>query len=33
MDTLVERVAGIDVGKKTLTCCVRTPGGRRRAGQ
>lgn len=28
MDTLVERVAGIDVGKKTLTCCVRVPDGR-----
>jgi transposase len=29
---LYERVAGIDIGKKTLTCCVRTPtadGGRR----
>jgi hypothetical protein len=26
MDVLYERVAGIDVGKKTLTCCVRTPG-------
>lgn len=25
MDKLVERVAGIDVGKKWLTCCVRTP--------
>jgi len=27
MDTLVERVAGIDVGKKALTCCVRVPDG------
>jgi transposase len=26
MDVLFERVAGIDIGKKTLTCCVRTPG-------
>ena len=26
MDVLYERVAGIDIGKKTLTCCVRTPG-------
>jgi Transposase len=26
MDVLDERVAGIGIGKKTLTCCVRTPG-------
>jgi transposase len=31
MDTVVERCAGIDIGKKTLTACVRSPGeGRRR---
>lgn len=32
MEVLFERVAGLDVGKATLTVCVRTPGpgGRRR---
>lgn len=31
MDVLFDRVAGIDVGKATLTVCVRTPGtGRKR---
>src|SRR4051794_41924594 len=32
MEVLYERVAGLDIGKKTLTVCVRTPapgGGRR----
>lgn len=32
MDTIVERCAGLDIGKKSLTACVRTPdgtGGRR----
>lgn len=33
MEVLFERVAGLDVGKATLTVCVRTPGprGNRRA--
>jgi len=33
MDTLIERCAGIDIGKDTLVACVRTPGpdGRGRA--
>jgi transposase len=26
MDTLIERCAGIDIGKDTLVACVRTPG-------
>ena len=26
MDVLFDRVAGIDVGKATVTVCVRTPG-------
>ena len=32
MEVMFERVAGIDIGKATLTVCVRTPGqpGRRR---
>ncbi len=29
MDVMFERVAGIDVGKASLTVCVRTPGARR----
>ena len=28
MEVLFERVAGLDIGKKTLTVCVRTPGPR-----
>src|SRR5918999_5839924 len=28
MDTIIERVAGLDIGKKSLTACVRTPDGR-----
>lgn len=27
MDVMFERVVGIDIGKATLTVCVRTPGG------
>src|SRR3954471_7589236 len=30
MEVLYERVAGLDIGKKTLTVCVRTPGPRGR---
>ena len=31
MEVMFDRVAGLDVGKETLTVCVRTPGpGRRR---
>jgi hypothetical protein len=31
MDVMFERVAGLDIGKKSVTVCVRTPGaGRRR---
>ena len=26
MDVLVERVAGLDIGKKIVVVCVRTPG-------
>src|SRR3712207_9484855 len=26
MEVLYDRVAGLDIGKKTLTVCVRTPG-------
>ena len=26
MEVLFERVAGLDIGKETLTVCVRTPG-------
>lgn len=26
MDVMFERVAGLDIGKKTVTVCVRTPG-------
>jgi transposase len=35
MDTLIERCAGIDIGKDTLVACVRTvePGGRGRTTQ
>jgi hypothetical protein len=29
MEVLYERVAGLDVGKASLTVCVRTPGARR----
>lgn len=29
MEVMFERVAGIDIGKATLTVCVRTPGERR----
>jgi transposase len=29
MEVLFERVAGLDVGKNTITVCVRTPGARR----
>src|SRR5665811_1167855 len=29
MEVMFERVAGIDVGKASLTVCVRTPGARR----
>jgi transposase len=28
MDVLIDRCAGLDIGKKTLTACVRTPDGR-----
>ena len=33
MEVMFDRVAGLDVGKETLTVCVRSPGpkGRRRA--
>jgi len=27
MDTIIERCAGLDIGKRTLTACVRTPDG------
>ena len=30
MEVLFERVAGLDIGKATLTVCVRTPGPRSR---
>jgi hypothetical protein len=30
VEVLFERVAGLGIGKKTLTVCVRTPDGRRR---
>jgi transposase len=30
MEVLYDRVAGLDIGKKTLTVCVRTPGPRGR---
>ena len=30
MEVLYERVAGLDIGKKSLTVCVRTPGPRGR---
>lgn len=30
MDVLVERVAGLDIGKKIVVVCVRTPGRRGR---
>ena len=29
MEVMFERVAGLDVGKASLTVCVRTPGARR----
>ena len=28
MDTIIERCAGLDIGKKSLTACVRTPDGK-----
>lgn len=28
MDTIIEHCAGLDIGKKTLTACVRTPDGK-----
>ena len=28
MDTIIERCAGLDIGKKTLTACVRAPDGK-----
>ncbi len=31
VEVLYERVAGLDIGKATLTVCVRTPGPRGRA--
>lgn len=30
MDVLIERCAGIDIGKADLKACMRTPGGRGR---
>lgn len=33
MDVLIERCAGIDIGKVDLKACVRTPGGRGRRTQ
>jgi hypothetical protein len=30
MEVMFERVAGLDIGKATLTVCVRTPGPRGR---
>src|SRR4051812_10401752 len=33
VEVLYERVAGLDVGKATLTACVRTPGPRGRRGE
>jgi transposase len=33
MEVLVERVAGLDIGKASLTVCVRTPGPRGRRGE
>ena len=33
MEVLYDRVAGLDVGKASLTVCVRTPGARRRRHQ
>ena len=29
MEVMYERVAGLDVGKDSVTVCVRTPGARR----
>ena len=29
MEVLYDRVAGLDIGKASLTVCVRTPGARR----
>ena len=26
-EQIIERVAALDIGKATLTCCVRVPGG------
>jgi transposase len=33
MEVMFERVAGLDIGKATLTACVRTPGPRGRRSQ
>src|SRR4051812_31937514 len=33
MEVLYDRVAGLDVGKASLTACVRTPGPRGRRGE
>ena len=33
MEVLFERVAGLDIGKASLTVCVRTPGPRDRRSQ
>ena len=33
MEVMFDRVAGLDVGKETVTVCVRTPGPRGRAAQ
>ena len=30
MDVVFDRVAGLDIGKKSVVVCVRTPGGRGR---
>ena len=29
MEVMFDRVAGLDIGKASVTVCVRTPGGRR----
>ena len=33
MEVMFDRVAGLDVGKESVTVCVRTPGSRRWAAQ
>ena len=33
MEVMFDRVAGLDVGKESVTVCVRTPGPRRSAAQ